>query len=279
MTKPKPFIKWVGGKTKLLPQLTPLLPPSFNTYHEPFLGGGAMFFHLWNEGKLKPQGYAQLSDSNTLLIHTYRMVRSFPDELITRLGEYQAKHSPEFYYEVRDGLNNHTIIVNVDRAAAFIYLNKTGFNGLYRENLQGKINMAIGSYKNPCICDPDTILAASQALDSTILFRESVGRRSPKAGDFVYLDPPYYPVSASSNFVGYQRHGFTEQDHRKLLQRFDEWASKGVHVMLSNSDCEFTRELYGSSQYAKVHTATTGRSINSKGDRRGKVTELVVTSY
>jgi DNA adenine methylase len=176
-------------------------------------------------------------------------------------------------------LNNHTIIVNVDRAAAFIYLNKTGFNGLYRENLQGKINVPIGSYKNPCISDPNTILAVSQALDSTMLFRESVGRRSPKAGDFVYLDPPYYPVSASSNFTGYVKGGFSEKEHRELLDLFNCWASKGVKMMLSNSDCEFTRELYQSSQHAKVHTVTAGRSINSKGDRRGEVTELVVTSY
>lgn len=279
MSKAKPFIKWAGGKTKLLPQLTPLLPASFNTYHEPFLGGGAMYFHLWNEGRIEARSFPQLSDSNSLLIHTYRMVKSFPGELIKKLGEYQAEHSTEFYYQVRDGLNGHTIIANVDRAAAFIYLNKMGFNGLYRENSQGKINVPVGSYKNPCICDPDTILAASQALKSTMLFCEDVGRRSPKSGDFVYLDPPYYPVSATSNFTGYSKNGFSEEDQRKLLERFDQWASKGVQVMLSNSDCEFTRELYSSSPYAKVHTVTTGRSINTKGDRRGKVTELVVTSY
>jgi DNA adenine methylase len=279
MTKAKPFIKWAGGKTKLLPQLTPLLPTSFNTYHEPFLGGGAMYFHLCNEGRIDPKSFPQLSDSNSLLIHAYRMVKSFPVELAKKLGEYEAQHSTDFYYEVRDGLNNHTIIANVDRAAAFIYLNKTGFNGLYRENSQGKINVPVGSYKKPCICDPDTIFAASQALKSTMLFCEDVGRRSPKPGDFAYLDPPYYPVSATSNFTGYTKGGFTGKEHRELLDLFNCWASKGVQMMLSNSDCDFTRELYGSSPYAKVHTVSTGRSINTKGDRRGKVTELVVTSY
>ncbi|MBC6424203.1 MAG: DNA adenine methylase [Hormoscilla sp. SP5CHS1] len=266
---PRPFLKWAGGKNRLIPQYQPYFPKSFNTYYEPFLGGGAVFFHL------QPQS-AVLTDINPELINAYCCVRDNVEELIERLQEHQQKHSNDYYYERR----KLTPDTEIERAARFIYLNRTCFNGLYRENSQGEFNVPIGRYKNPQICNPELLRSASATLRMRNVKIEKKSFEyvldfANSSDDFVYFDPPYYPVSSTSNFTAYSRDFFSKNDQTKLGEIFVELAGRGVKVMLSNSDYDFIRDLY--SQF-KIHKISAARFINSNGKKRGNVSEILVAS-
>lgn len=264
---PRPFLKWAGGKSKLIQQYIPYFSQNFHNYYEPFLGGGAVFFHLLPKS-------AVLTDINPELINVYRCVRDKVEPLIALLAEHQHKHNKDYYYLVRQ----RSYDTDIERAARLIYLNKTCFNGLYRENSKGKFNVPIGEYKNPKICHPDLLYAASAALQSAEIdvrgFSEVVNYA--KSNDLVYFDPPYYPISNTSNFTAYSRYSFSKDDQIRLRDVFAELAIRGVKVMLSNSDCDLIRDLY--SEF-KIHNISAARAINSNAQKRGKIAELLVTSY
>ncbi len=265
---PRPFLKWAGGKGQLISQYLPYFPDSFETYYEPFLGGGAVFF------RLQP-ARSVLMDINDELVNVYRCVRDRVMDVIALLEEHQLHHSQDYYYWVRSNPGT----TDVERAARLIYLNRTCFNGLYRENSRGQFNVPIGRYKNPKICHADLLQAAAIALRHAELLAhpfEMVLEYAHTPQDFVYLDPPYYPISATSRFTSYNRYAFNRDDQIRLRDVFAELARRGVKAMLSNSDCEFIRDLYAD---FPTHTITAARSINSNARRRGKITEVLVTSY
>ncbi len=264
---PRPFLKWAGGKSKLIEQYTPYFPKDFKTYYEPFLGGGAVFFHL------QPKN-AVLTDINAELINAYRCVRDDLKQLIPLLEKHSLRHSKDYYYQVRSQL----VTTDIEKAARLIYLNKTCFNGLYRENSKGLFNVPIGKYKNPAICNFNLLASVSAVLQSTQIevrpFADIL--EYVKADDFVYFDPPYYPLSPTSNFTAYSRHSFNEPEQIKLKNVFVELAGRGAKVMLSNSNCSFVQELY---KDFELHEIFASRAINSNVEKRGKITELLITSY
>jgi DNA adenine methylase len=265
---PRPFLKWAGGKAKLIPQYSHYFPQKLATYYEPFLGGGAIFFHLL------PQR-AVLFDINPELVNVYCCVRDRVDELIQKLQDHRDHHCQDYYYFIRAC----TFSSSVDRAARMIYLNKTCFNGLYRENSKGQFNVPMGRYKNPGIFDPELLYAVAIALQNAeiaVAPFETVLQYANNSQDFVYFDPPYYPISSTSNFTAYNRHTFKPQDQIRLRDTVVELANRGVQVMVSNSDCPFIHDLY---QDFNRYPILAARSINSNGNRRGKITELVITSY
>ena len=270
----RPFIKWAGGKSRLLEQYKPFLPTEYERYHEPFLGGGALFFHL--APQLHRQGKkAFLSDLNPELVNVYICVRDRVDPLIKKLAQHQDQHSEEHYYSTRSQLETDPIA----RAARFIYLNKTCYNGLYRENSKGLFNVPMGRYKNPKICAPDLLKPASAALQLADISERpftAVAERATSAKDFVYFDPPYHPLSETSKFTAYSRYRFAAEQQQALKDLMKALRSRQVTVLTSNSDCPFTRDLYADFD---VKTITAARSINSKASKRGKITEVLVVSY
>ena len=266
----RPFIKWAGGKTRLLEQYKPFLPTKFSRYHEPFLGGGALFFHL--APQLQAQGrQAFLSDLNPELVNVYQCVQGQVEGLIEQLARHQELHGETHYYEVRSQLQT----APVARAARFIYLNKTCYNGLYRENSKGLFNVPIGRYKNPKICAPDLLRAASSALQIADISERpfsAVLDVAKDADDFVYFDPPYHPLSQTSKFTAYSRYRFGVEQQTDLRDAMTQLAARRVQVLTSNSDCPFIRELYADFD---VKTINAARSINSKASKRGKITEVL----
>jgi len=277
---PRPFLKWVGGKRQLLPELLARVERAgdFGRYHEPFVGGGALFFELYRLGKLKRQAW--LSDYNQRLIETYEGVRDHVDEVIALLEGHQKRHSEEHFYKVRalgEGPEK-TGKTLAKRAARIIYLNKTCYNGLYRENSKGEFNSPFGRYKNPKICDQENLRAVSKALKKAKIetrhFETVVERAKP--GDLVYFDPPYHPVSKTASFTSYDRGGFGEDSQRLLARVYGLLNEKGVKVLLSNSMTKLVRDLYGAYSIGEV-SAT--RSVNSRADRRGKVSEALVRNF
>jgi DNA adenine methylase len=279
-----PFLKWAGGKSKLIQQYQSYFPKDgFKRYYEPFLGGGAVFFYL------KPK-FAVLTDINKELIDTYRCVRDNVSELILLLERHQFEHyndkteTHNYYYSVRSRIYNTPI----ERAARLIYLNKTCFNGLYRVNSKGEFNVPIGKYKHPKICNSDLLYVASAALKSAeieVRNFDYILDYAKTKDDFVYLDPPYYPISQTSDFTAYSTESFNEDDQIKLRDIFVELASRGVKVMLSNSDAPFIRKLYSddnifsSQNRPNINEISALRVINSDIKKRGKITELLITSY
>jgi DNA adenine methylase len=266
-------VKWVGGKTKLLPELRARLPKTYKRYFEPFVGGAALFFAL------EPQD-AVLGDMNDALIDTYRAVQQAVENVIEELAVHRKKHvRDDYYYEVRTAWNAGKWQMDaVGHAAAFIYLNKTCFNGLWRVNKKNEFNTPRGDYKNPTIFDATAMRAASKALKTTVLLEDGYAKTTEVAakGDFVYFDPPYDPISKTSNFVGYVSGGFDKIDQVKLAAHARELRKRGVSVMLSNNDTPYVRSLY---EDFCIDTVLCGRAINSKGDRRGPVPEVIITSY
>jgi DNA adenine methylase len=267
-TSPRPFLKWAGGKSRLIQQYIPYFPKIYKNYYEPFLGGGAVFFYL------QPKT-ATLTDINAELINTYCCVRDRVEELISLLKEHKLRHNKDYYYSVRNDSGG----TDIEKAARLIYLNKTCFNGLYRVNSQGKFNVPLGRYENPNIC-PDVLLrTASEALSISKIKHTNfidVLNYATNSDDFIYFDPPYYPVSETSYFTAYSSYRFAEEQQVELKDVFEKLAKRGVKVMLSNSDCEFIRNLYNS---FNIHTISASRAINSNAKKRGKITELLVTSY
>ena len=267
------FAKWAGGKTQLLKQLHPLMPSHFKRYIEPFLGSGAVFFFV--KRNLQPEETI-LSDNLGDLINCYEVVRGQVEELISDLRAHELNHAQDYYYFTRslDPIG----LTDLQKASRFLYLNKTCFNGLYRVNSKGEFNVPIGAYKKPNIVNADSLRAASRLLrDATIQehdFADSI--LEARNDDFVYLDPPYYPLSTTANFTGYTRNVFLESEQRRLYATYQELDHKGCLLMQSNSDTEFIRKLYDG---FRIETVQARRSINSDASKRGKISELVILNY
>lgn len=264
---PKPFLKWAGGKSRLVPILRKCVPRNFGRYFEPFLGGGALFFNLLPAS-------AVLGDSNCELIHCFQTVRDRPDDVIEYLRTLTV--SREEYYRIRD-INPETLS-GAARAARFIYLNKTCFNGLYRVNKRGRFNTPFGQYSKVVLADSESLLSASRALRDAELRCEDYSSvaKNALAGDFVYLDPPYLPVGKYSDFKRYTEKQFYESDHEKLAEVFRLLSLKGCYVLLSNSHHEKIANLFGG--FYQV-TVSMPRFINCRGDGRGAVKELLISNY
>ena len=275
----KPFVKWVGGKRQLIPELLKHIPKKFNNYFEPFVGGGALFFELYNLGILKDKK-VYLFDINKELINTYKVIRNYPNELIESLKEFKTKHNKEFYYQIRelDRNEDYKNLDNIIKAARFIYLNKTCFNGLYRVNKKGYFNVPMGSYKNPQIVDEENILKVSKALKHTIIKHCDYKEVSKyvKENDFIYFDPPYYPLNETAYFTSYTKDDFLEKEQVELFETFKTLANKGCFVLESNSDTDFVYNIYKEFTIEKV---LANRAINSNGNKRGKITEILIRSY
>ncbi|TAM82171.1 MAG: DNA adenine methylase [Acidobacteria bacterium] len=264
---PRPFLKWAGGKSRLVPVLRKCVPRNFGRYFEPFLGGGALFFNLL-------PARAVLGDSNYDLIHCFKTVRDRPDEVLEYLRSLTV--GEEEFYRIR-GVDPGTLSDGA-RAARFIYLNKTCFNGLYRVNKKGLFNTPFGQYKKVVLADSESLLSASQSLRKVELRCEDYSSVLQKARpeDFVYLDPPYLPVGKYSDFKRYTKKQFYESDHEKLAEVFRLLTQKGCRVLLSNSFHERISNLFAGFYQAIVSMP---RFINCKGDGRGAVKELLISNY
>lgn len=272
----KPFIKWAGGKQQLLSAFEDFFPQAFNGYCEPFLGGGAVFFHLWNTGRLPSRVF--LSDSNDEIVNVYLTVRDELEALMRLLYHHERHHNRTYYYGIRNLDREMLLLDPVERAARTIYLNRTCFNGLYRVNSKHQFNVPLGKYENPRIVFPEVLETAHQALQDTRIetrdFRSITEVAQP--GDFIYFDPPYHPLSATSSFRSYTSDGFCAQDQQDLAQTFAQLAARGCRCMLSNSHAPFIQELY---QGFRVETVQAKRSVNAKGKGRGLIDEVVVLNY
>jgi DNA adenine methylase len=275
-----PFIKWVGGKGKLRHALSALLPSGVDLMRhvEPFMGGGALFFARAPERAL-------LCDVNPDLVQTYVAVRDQVGELVQQLSKLARNHDKERYYAIRERFNERAPRrdgsrerLNVERAAMFIYLNKTCFNGLYRVNRRGEFNVPMGSYKNPGILDVEGLYAASARLQQADIrcasFEALLSEARP--GDFVYMDPPYEPVSRTANFTAYAQDGFSQADQTRLRDVYRELDRRGAKLMLSNSDVPFIRELYRGYQ---IDTVMAPRAVSCDASSRVPVREVVVRNY
>ena len=269
------FLKWAGGKLQLIEQFERLFPSQFNNYYEPFIGSGAVFFYV--KSKLKPNKVI-LSDINEELINCFIVVRDRPSELIELLFIHRNNHSKDYYYAIRNIETSR--LDSVERAARFIYLNKTCFNGLYRVNSKGRFNVPFGDYEKPGIFHKHMLFQASQLLQGVDLRAMSFQKVVDLArnSDFVYLDPPYVPLSKTSGFTSYSKDGFSIEQHRALSKMFRILDSQGCFVMLSNSNHPLIRELYG--DYEKnILLVNAKRKINSIGSKRGAISEIVLRNY
>ena len=270
---PKPFLKWAGGKTNLLGQYEPLFPEWSGDYFEPFIGSGAVFFYL--SARPEERNY-YLSDLNREIVDAFCAVRDDVEGVIKLLAKHQQLHSKDYFYQVR-GLVPQNLSA-LEKAARTIYLNKTCFNGLYRVNKKGEFNVPMGNYKKPSILQIETLKAASRALSSADL---STGHYSvlvdkAQAGDFIYLDPPYHPLSKTAMFTNYVAQAFGEKDQMELAEVVTALSKKGCLVMESNSNTDFIKDLY---KGFKIQEVWSRRSINREKSKRGAITELVVTNF
>ncbi len=269
--KVAPFLKWAGGKQRVLSQYQPHFPlrESVNHYFEPFIGGAAVFFHLQF-----PQ--ATLSDQNQALMEVYQMVQQDVMGVIEALQGH--RNEADYYYKMR--AKDPALLTPVMRAARLIYLNKTCYNGLYRENQKGIFNVPFGRYVNPKICDEPRLRHASAALQGVTLqaadFEQVVATAVPN--DFIYFDPPYVPLNQTSNFTSYHSAGFGYDDQVRLAETIHRLTARGVKVMLSNSSAPLVYELYGRSSYRLIEIQAR-RNINSKANGRGPVKELLILNY
>jgi DNA adenine methylase len=261
-----PFTKICGGKRQLIPELSARVPSEFGTYHEKFVGGGALFFWLQAQGRITK---AILTDTNSRLIRTYLAVRDDVEAVI--VGVQKMKTDRDSYYVTRAQVPDDG--TDVDVACWFVYINRACFNGLYRENKQGKCNSPYGTPKSRLI-DPLAFRASSLALQGVDIRCEDFAATEPSAGDFVYLDPPYWPKNkTTAKFTNYTAKGFGPEDQTRLRDYAAELRKKGVNVLLSNSDTDETRSLYDGFDVATVGAR---RAINSRVERRGKVSELLI---
>lgn len=268
------FVKWAGGKKQLLEQFEKHFPPKIERYFEPFVGGGAVALYLLKTHPEIKKIY--LSDINEELVITYNAIKNEIEELVALLKKYKAQHNKEFYYKIR--AEDVKKLSQVQIAARFIYLNRTCFNGLYRVNSKGQFNVPIGSYKNPTICPEEDLREISKLLEkdeiTTRPFYEVV--KEAKKGDFIYFDPPYYPLNKTSSFTSYTKDAFLEKEQEHLAQVFKELDKKGCKIMLSNSDTDFIKNLY--KDYSQEMVKAT-RMINCNASKRGAINELVVKNY
>ena len=272
----RPILKWAGGKTRLVTQILQHLPSAIGTYFEPFVGGGAVFFALAGERRFKR---AVLADLNGDLVDVYRGVRKDVSAVVRLLKGYRRRHDEETYYLTRQ--RDPRTLDLVERAARLIYLNKTGYNGLYRVNRSGQFNVPFGRYDNPAICDEPRLRAAAEALrrrsvSIQVADFEEVTEQA-EAGDAVYFDPPYVPLSKTANFTAYHREIFGSEEHVRLAVTFKRLTRRRVPAVLSNSSSEETERLYRG-RGVQIERVLVARPINSKSSARGNVAELIVNN-
>ncbi|MFQ5496808.1 MAG: DNA adenine methylase [Nitrosopumilus sp.] len=277
-TTPKPFVKWAGGKRQLIPILNENLPKSFGTYYEPFLGGGALLFHILTDRNSQK---CNISDLNSDLVLTYTTIRDKIDGLISSLKNHEKnyqKDSKSYYYSVRESNPRSEI----EKTSRLLFLNRTCFNGLYRVNSKGRFNVPLGRYTNPNIVNEENLRSVSAILHSSkvaIKCRdfESV-LRDAKKGDLVYFDPPYQPVSQTANFTSYTNKSFTYEDLDRLAELCLKLDSKGCKVLLSNSDSKEVAEIFSDKPW-KINKIQANRSINSNSKKRTGHFELLIKNY
>ena len=296
--KAKPFVKWVGGKSQLIDQLEALLPADFDTwenvtYIEPFVGGGAMLFHMLQ--KYKNITSAVINDINPDLTTCYKVVRDNPNELVESLKEIQKKYYSieskdekcQFFLLMREQFNKKNMS-DIENTTLFFFLNRTCFNGLYRVNKSGLFNVPFGKYETPTICDPQTIYADSKLLQNVEIitgdYQETLKYASNNT--FFYFDPPYRPLSATSNFNDYSKEAFNDIAQKRLKSFCDKIQDAGHRFMLSNSDCSssnpedtFFEDLYLIEEFYNMERVLASRNVKANGKKRGKITEIVVRNY
>jgi DNA adenine methylase len=273
----KPFTKWAGGKRQLLDVLCNNMPPNYNKYFEPFVGGGALFLDI------APQN-AVINDLNSELYYSYVAIRDNLSELIHLLNKHSIENSKDYYYDIRsiDRDGRFEKMTETEKAARLLYMLRVNFNGLYRVNSKGQFNTPYGRYKNPKIVDEELLRAISNYLNNaeiTILngdFEKAI--ETAQAGDFVYFDPPYVPVSETSSFTSYTSDGFGLEEQIRLRDVFIDLDRRGVYVMLSNSNVPLVRELYKDYADTTLIVGAT-RMINAKASGRGKIDEVLVKNY
>ena len=269
---PKPFLKWAGGKRQLISQMDPFFPIKFNKYIEPFVGGGAIFFYLLPKRAI-------LMDINQELINVYNVIKNNIKELINSLKKHINEQ--EYYYKIRNLDRDPSIyesLTNVEKASRTIYLNRCCYNGLYRVNSKGQFNVPFGRYKNPQFCDEKNLIAVHKALKNVEIVNASFEKCLDFAekDDFIYFDPPYVPISSSSNFTSYTKDNFGREDQIKLLDVFKALDERGCKVMLSNSYNDFILDLY---KGYKINILQAKRAINSDAKKRGEIRELLITNF
>lgn len=267
----KPIIKWVGGKRQLIEQIKKYMPKEFNKYFEPFIGGGALFFELNKENSI-------INDFNPELTNMYEIIKTKPYDLIKDLKKH--KNTEYYYYKIRemDRKDSYKKLSRVKKASRLIFLNRTGYNGLYRVNSKGQNNVPFGKYSNPLIVDEENILSCNKRLQTTTILTgdfENI-KSYIKQGDFIYLDPPYVPVSDTANFTSYTSQGFDSNMQIRLKEFCDYINSIGAYFMLSNSYTELILSLY--KDYT-IKIVEANRALNCKASGRGKVNEVLIFNY
>ena len=268
-TQPHPFLKWAGGKRQLIPQMNNFFPKNYNRYIEPFIGGGAVFFHLLPDDSI-------ISDNNPDLINCYRVVKQDVEGLIKSLKIH--KYEKDYYYEIRAldrDRKKYAELSDVEKASRSIYLNKSGYNGLYRVNSKGFFNVPFGRHKNPNICDEENLRKVSQVLKNVKIYLGSfeICLDFAEKNDFVYLDPPYYPLSDTALFTSYTKKSFDRSSQIKLFEVFKELNNRECNILLSNSYSDFILDLYND---FKIVTLKAKRNINSNSKKRGLIKEVLI---
>lgn len=278
LVTPKPFVKWAGGKRQLISVLNQNLPDSFGTYYEPFLGGGALLFHILT---YKNAQKCSISDLNSDLVLAYTTIRDRIDTLITSLKNHEKnyqKDSESYYYSIRESNPRSAI----EKTARLIFLNRTCFNGLYRVNSKGKFNVPLGKYSNPNIVNEENLRAVSNILQSnriSINCRDfEAVLRDAKKGDLIYFDPPYQPVSSTANFTSYTNKDFTYNDLTRLAELCLKLDSRGCKILLSNSDSKEVSDIFSNNHW-KIVKIEANRSINSNSKKRTGHFELLIKNY
>ena len=271
----QPFLKWAGGKRQLLPEIRKRVPRKYKLYFEPFLGAGAVLFELQPKTAL-------INDVNKELVNCYRVIKESPEELINHARTHPVNE--KYFYQLRslDRDPGFSELSSLERASRIIYLNKTCYNGLFRVNSQGQFNVPFGNYSDPVIVDEVVIRAVSKYLNEATVDISSDDFKSALSGaargDFVYLDPPYDPLSDTSSFTGYNLHSFDRDEQERLKEVCDELDSRGCKVLLSNSATDYIRGLYSDSSRYSVIEVDASRNINSVGASRGKISELLISN-
>ncbi|HEM3634507.1 TPA: DNA adenine methylase [Streptococcus suis] len=273
-----PVLKWVGGKRQLIEDISPLIPKKISTYVEPFVGGAAILFHL------QPKK-AIINDFNDELMNVYQVIKEDPYGLIKILEKHKEANSEEYYYETRalDRTSDYENLSKEEKAGRILYLNKTCYNGLFRVNSSGQFNAPYGKYKNPAIVNDVTIKAVSNYFNSANIkflngdYKEAL--KGLRKGTFVYFDPPYMPVSSSSNFTGYTENGFGYEKQVELRDECLKLNKRGIKFLQSNSYTPEILELYSDSSVFTIKVVQAKRSINSKSDKRGEISEVLIYNY
>lgn len=271
---PAPFLKWAGGKRGLLHEILPRIPKFDGTYIEPFVGAGAVLFNV-------PCKQALVNDFNENLIEVYQVIKNTPEALLEALMRHENTKDHYLHVRALDRAPGFAELPAVDRAARFIFLNKTGFNGLYRVNSKGYFNVPFGAQANPDFIAQENILRVSSFLKKVKFMTGSYkeATKLAKPGDFVYLDPPYDPLSSTSSFVAYSESGFTKADQVTLRDEMLRLTQAGVPVLLSNSDTPFIRELYSDASTFRISSVSVRRAISAKSSGRGMIGEVLVDNY